>query len=388
MRITWVTRSFLDYRIPVYKALADKKGVNFYLICSNEQHITPQRCITKVKELLGNKVILLSGEKCFGKPYSPENRSNSHYRIFWQPDLLKQIKKTKPDIVITDAFNHWTLPVFILKFFGGNFKHILCYERTKHTERTAPLLKRKFISLVKKYIDAVHCNGILCKEFLSELGYPENKLMLGNMAADTVGLINKITKLSEKDKISLKKKYNIKKTMYLFVGQLIPRKGIKELLKAWQSTNLNHASLVLVGDGMQREELENIIAINKIKDVIFTGNIDYERIVHFYKAADCFIIPTLEDNWSLVVPEAMSCGLPIICSIYNGCYPELVRPENGWVFDPLNESSFINILKTSFENKDRFMKMGKSSLRIVKDFTPDNIADKIFNTCNKILKNS
>jgi len=334
---------------------------------------------------LGDRILLQEGEICIGTPYSPEQPSNSVFRIFWQPGLLKKIRSTKPDIVITDAFNNYTLPVFLLKAFGAKFRHIVCYERTKHTERDAPLLKRKFIRFVGRYIDAIHCNGVLCKEFMLFLGYPERKLKFGNMAADAEGLMNDIAKLSEKDKISLRKKYDVKETMYLFVGQLIPRKGIKELLRAWKSANLKEATLVLVGDGLQREELTEMISTLDIKDVIFTGSIDYDSIAPFYKTADCFILPTLEDNWSLVVPEAMACGLPIITSIYNGCHPELVKPENGWIFDPLDENSFSDVLVKSHENKDQFKEMGKQSLIIAQEFTPDKIANKIMDTCLKLL---
>ena len=73
----------------------------------------------------------------------------------------------------------------------------------------------------------------------------------------------------------------------------------------------------------------------QLSNVLFTGAIPYEDTALYYSLADIFVMPSLEDKWSLVVPEAMSLGLPILCSIYNGCWPELVREgENGWVFDP------------------------------------------------------
>jgi glycosyltransferase involved in cell wall biosynthesis len=57
-----------------------------------------------------------------------------------------------------------------------------------------------------------------------------------------------------------------------------------------------------------------------------------------YRSADLFVFPTLEDVWGLVVNEALWAGLPVICSKYAGCAPELVPPEN--VFDPMSPEDF------------------------------------------------
>ena len=101
--------------------------------------------------------------------------------------------------------------------------------------------------------------------------------------------------------------------------------------------------------------------------------------------SDVFVIPTLEDNWSLVVPEAMACGLPIACSIYNGCHPELVKKdENGITFDPLKKESIIETL-AYFHTQD-LEKMGKKSFEIEKEYNPHNVAINIKNAIDFFTK--
>ena len=95
-------------------------------------------------------------------------------------------------------------------------------------------------------------------------------------------------------------------------------------------------------------------------------------------------MPTLEDNWSLVVPEAMACGLSIACSIYNGGHPELIfENKNGFLFDPLKKSSILDAL-IKFQHID-FLSFGNYSKEIVKNYTPKIAADKIHKFCLEII---
>ena len=98
-------------------------------------------------------------------------------------------------------------------------------------------------------------------------------------------------------------------------------------------------------------------------------------------------MPTLEDNWSLVVSEAMACGLPILCSCYNGCYPELIEPGgNGWIFDPLDETDTYSALHRCVVNRSRLPQMGVRSQEIVAKYTPENAAKAILEACRIALE--
>ena len=61
-------------------------------------------------------------------------------------------------------------------------------------------------------------------------------------------------------------------------------------------------------------------------------------------------MPTWQDNWSLVVPDAMACGLRVLCSKFNGGWPELAHEdENGYVFSPLVQENFVSTLTRIIE---------------------------------------
>jgi len=121
--------------------------------------------------------------------------------------------------------------------------------------------------------------------------------------------------------------------------------------------------------------------------VHLVGDVDYDQIATYYASADIFVMPTLEDNWSLVVPEAMACGLPVICSIYNGCWPELVQEgRNGWVFDPLKPDSIVQTLTKALSSMEDLQQMGSESRAIVANHTPEHAAEAIWAACNIALE--
>jgi glycosyltransferase involved in cell wall biosynthesis len=385
MNITWVTRSFLDYRIPVYAAIdklcGHKLSVIFY------KDVVPERCQNKLSEILGNRAIGLSSEiRLGGKKKENQTFANKGgLRIPLRPGLYKILKNTNPDIVLSDGFFQWTYAALLLNALQRT-PHLMLYERTSHTERDVSYIRKAARKAASRFISGIACNGKQSKSYLEKFGFPKDKIFLGNMAADTVGLQKSLSQVNKTEIKTLKRKYNINGLVFLYVGQLIERKGIMEMLESWKtfSASKPNLNLILVGDGDQKEQVESFVKTGQLKSVKVLGKVDYSEVAVFYALSDVFIISTLEDNWSLVVPEAMSCGLPILSSIYNGCWPELVRPENGWIFDPLDQTNFIEVLENAYENRNQWKAMGKASKKIVENYTPEKIADQIFKTCKAL----
>lgn len=378
MRIVWSTLWFLDYRIPVFEALSKIEGVDFYLVYSADAN--SDKINEKVKKVLGNRAIALTGEKYFGKSEF-DGFANQGFRIPYQPGLIKTIKSLRPDVLISDGFFQWSYSTLFLRA-TKSIPHVMCYERTMHTERNAQKIRTLYRRLALRWIDVVCCSGSLCQDYVRSLGF-KKPLTSGFMVADTE---------------SFKKRYNLLKKKenenpqinYLFVGQLIERKGIIQLIEVWKEfTKMNTGvKLTVIGKGELEAYIKEEIVKHNIKSINFLGVVNYDDIYKHYHDADIFILPTLEDNWSLVVPEAMASALPIITSIYNGCYPELVTKRNGWVMDPLNNKDFLNTLQQSYEQRHSFIDMGKESLKLLDGYTPKSAALSVYNSCELALKQS
>jgi glycosyltransferase involved in cell wall biosynthesis len=377
MRAVWVTKSFLDYRIPVYEEVSRRLRGRFVLIYNADY--VPPRCCAKAEKLLGPAAQGLRGERAL--KLGPQNGfANKGLRIPYQPKLVRTILDKKPEVLITDGFFQWTYAALWLRATRG-IPHVMCYEKTAHTERNAQRYRIVYRKLCMRWIDAICCNGMLCGDYVQRLGFPQDRITYGHMVADVAGLQRDVAAATDEQVRGFRVRLDLKGVVFLFVGRLIPLKGIRELLAAWKlfrsQPGGHDATLLLVGDGPQRSELERHCEQQKITDVRFAGLVGYDALAPYYRGADIFVMPTLEDNWSLVVPEAMACGLPILCSQYNGCWPELVRPENGWVFDPLSPAATAEALHEACVSAGRFPSMGQASRRIVSAHTASHAAEAI-----------
>lgn len=381
MKILWVNPSFLDYRIPVYKHLNEFTNGNFFLIYSKKR--VPERVINKIENALGENAIGLLHERVFQIKGKLEF-ANTELRFPFQPGLYKAISNIDADIIIGEGFFQWT-PIAILNAKLKRVFFLIAYERTTRTERNCPKWRTLYRRFISKFVNGYLVNGQLTKEYLIQLGVSEKKIFIGGMSADSKNLVDSVNSFTVDEQKLLKEQLKLRKGLiYLYVGRINEPKGVIHMLNSWKKhiSKFPEDSLLLVGTGPLFERYTK--EFSYCDSIKFTGSIDYDIIYRYYAIADVFIMPTLEDNWSLVVPEAMACGLPIACSIYNGCYPELVHEGlNGKLFDPLKEETIIESL-AYFHNND-LRCMGEESIKIEKEYSAYSVAQRIYNTYQTLL---
>lgn len=382
MKILWITPWFGNYRVPVYNGLKELSEGNFHLICSSKQ--TSDLVQHKLREGLGENVIILNNEKEFVLGNRSTTFANKSIVIKWQKGLYKAIKNINPDVVIVEGFGSWS-PAGIIYSILHRKKLCMFYERTAYVERNAKLISKLYRKIVGNFVDAFLVNGKLTESYLREqLGFKKTLIQKGCMAADSEGLSKAKESVTVERINELKTEHCLNNGLtYLFVGQLVKRKGIIELLAAWKEHIDKHPNdnLIVIGKGVLKEELIN--EYKKVQSIHILGGIGYDVLHEYYAIADVFIMPTLEDNWCLVLPEAMACGLPVACSIYNGGTCELIEDgKNGYSFDPLNKDSIVEVL-TKFHNSN-LKEMGLSSYIIETKFSPENAISNIYNTCKNV----
>ena len=382
MKVLWLCRWFGNYRIPVYKELNRLTNGQFYMAYSKDA-VTPL-VHRQMRDALGDNAIALEKEKHFTIGKLDSNFANSYIDIPYQSGLLNAISKVNPDIIISDGFFQWTFAA-VLKSYRR--KVCVFYERTEFVERNAPKWRILYRKLIGKFIDGFLINGSLTRQYLDNMGFTQKPKVEGCMVADCEGLSKAAESCPESVKSNLKKSLDIQDEglIFLFVGQLVERKGIKELLSGWSEhlNNFPDDTIIVAGQGVLGKELQNIY--KNEKSIKFVGQVSYDHIAEYLAIADISVMPTLEDNWSLVVPEAMACSKPVATTPYNGCHIELIEEgKNGYVFDPLEKSSIVKML-AAFHNAN-LSNMGKRSKEIIANYTPLTAATGIFELCQKITK--
>lgn len=382
MRIVWPCHWYGDYRVPVFKHLNELLSGGLMVYYSKPD--VTESVDRKMREQLPNNSVGLVG-KTIVLGSDKSTFANKALFLRFQPDLYKRLKEYNPDIVIAETFGGWS-PIAILYAIIHKKKLMMFYERTAHVERNSPWWRTLYRKIMGKPVKHFLINGIETEKYLNILGFNKIPKTKGLMVSDATGLKNAVQSLTLKDKTDLREKLKIKNGLtYLFVGQIVERKGIVELCQAWGKHIEKYPddTMLLVGTGPLLNKLQE--QYKNLDSLKFIGRVEYDMIHKYYGIADVFFMPTLEDNWCLVVPEAMACGLPIACSIYNGGTSELIKDgENGYSFDPLDRSSMIETLDR-FHNVDLYS-MGIESMNIVSNFTPKLAATKIYNACLNLVK--
>ncbi len=103
----------------------------------------------------------------------------------------------------------------------------------------------------------------------------------------------------------------------LFVGRLEKRKGLTDLLQAYQLLNERQPDtrLIVVGDGPLRSRVEGFIESRRLQNVVMAGYVPDEVLPRYYATGDIFCAPaTGGESFGIVLLEAMASGLPVVAT--------------------------------------------------------------------------
>ncbi|MGD0235741.1 MAG: glycosyltransferase [Syntrophorhabdales bacterium] len=126
-------------------------------------------------------------------------------------------------------------------------------------------------------------------------------------------------------------------SIILFVGRIVPLKGIDNLLKAMAyMERKRRIKLVVIGGDehsqAEMQRLENLSQSLKIDEsVSFLGLVKQEMLPFFYSAADVCVVPSYYESFGLVVLESLACGTPVVATKVGGAESVIRHGETGYV---------------------------------------------------------
>jgi len=138
----------------------------------------------------------------------------------------------------------------------------------------------------------------------------------------------------------------------LCVGRLVPAKGQHVLLAAVRHLIQAKRSVLLryIGDGPDRASLEKEVQRLGLEDsVCFEGAVNQDRIQHFYRTADVFVLASFAEGIPIVLMEAMSMEIPCITTWITGI-PELIRDGiDGLLVPPADDVALATAITRLIE---------------------------------------
>ena len=174
------------------------------------------------------------------------------------------------------------------------------------------------------------------------------------------------------------------------MSRIHPKKGLINLIRAWDSVHPRGWELMIAGpdDGGHINKVLAEIKSRGLSGCIhYLGEVNDEDKVKLLYDSNLFILPTLSENFGLVIAEALACGLPVITT-KGAPWRTLEEFQCGWWID-LGEVPLINALReaTSLSNLE-LMAMGKQSIILASNFEWEAISKKMINVYRWVLGHS
>jgi glycosyltransferase involved in cell wall biosynthesis len=170
-----------------------------------------------------------------------------------------------------------------------------------------------------------------------------------------------------------------KSKVILYVGQLIPRKGLPYLIEAMDIVRetVENVRLLLIGQGVDEGALREQVRQRGLEDqVFFLGAENHENVLAFMNLSDLFVLPSLEEAFGIVLVEAMSQSMPVVATAVQGVSSIVRDGVNGFLVPPQDEKALAAKVVSLLENPRLAREMGKRNRGDSEQYQWDRLAER------------
>jgi len=334
-RVLLITNIMSPYRIPLYNYLHGAKDFNFRVIALAEKEANREWQVAK-EQIEFDYHVLPGLHKFIWSREIP-------IHLNW--GLWTALRRYKPDIVITSGYDapaYWEAFLYCKLF---KKKCILWNGTTLLSVGNIGGFIGRMKRVIIKEADRYVTYGTRAAEYLEYMGALKERIHVGINTVDMDWYRKKVSEVRSTDAFDIERsKYP--KLLMLYVGQLISRKGIDQLLHALGRLDDPDVGLLVVGSGPQEKELREFCQSHALKNVYFEGFQQQDNLPRYYALADVLILPSLKEVWGLVVNEVLASGLYVLCSDRAGAAYDLIQEGwNGALFDPHDVEQLAKLIQ-------------------------------------------
>jgi glycosyltransferase involved in cell wall biosynthesis len=274
----------------------------------------------------------------------------------YQRGLLYWLSAWNPDALIVEANPRYLSTPVAIKWMQRRGRPVLGWGLGAPPPSVSPHFLRKWGER-KRGAFLSRFDGLIAysqrgADEYAALGFPQEKIFVAHNAVSAAPVAAPDRRPETVDHATI-----------LFVGRLQARKRVDALLRACAEMPEPKPRLVIVGDGPEREDLEQV-ARRVYASAQFIGARHGDELKPYFAGADLFVLP---GTGGLAVQEAMSHGLPVIVAKGDGTQDDLVRAGNGWQVPPGDYDVLVSTMKAALADVGRLRAMGKESFRIVSE---------------------
>lgn len=171
---------------------------------------------------------------------------------------------------------------------------------------------------------------------------------------------------------------------FLFMGALIKRKGVLDLLKAAKILNdegISKFKIMIAGTGEEEACLKKYVLENALeKNIEFLGWVGKNDRPELLRSTDVLVLPSYNEGLPMAILEAMSYGLPIISTSVGSIDEAVKENENGYLIEPGDSLSLASKMKLFIDDSMLLKKQSKESRKIAEqNFSDEKFFSKVQN---------
>ncbi len=175
----------------------------------------------------------------------------------------------------------------------------------------------------------------------------------------------------------------------LFIGSLIPRKGLLYLVEAAKKIVKERPDTIflIVGEGPLKQQLTaSLEGANLLGNFKFLGNVKDEFLPDVYNCCDVFVLPSIQEGQGIVLLEAQASGKPVVAFDVGGVNEAILNGQTGFLVKRGNTEELVDGLLSLLSNKFLREKMGEKGRKFVtENFTWDVCAQKMLKVYHEAL---
>ena len=364
MRVALITNIPAPYRFPVWSVVAKNLEEMHVYFCAERES-------NRIWQIENMDNIPYEYYYLPGKSWHIAARD---WGIHWNPTLWGELRRYRPTHIVVTGYETPTYLIAIAYAKVHRLPLVIWWGSHALSSRSRKGVVAQIRRRVLRAADAFVTYGSMATDYLADMGVPKSRIITGVNTVD----VERVAKLVEANQLN-KRLRRDRSTHFLYVGQLVERKGVQQLLSAFRALPQGEAKLTIVGYGPLEERLKAFVETHGMHNVKFAGGTrTLEETAQYYAWADVLVMPSIVEVWGLVINEALAAGLWVLASVYAGSTPDLVTSapvDVGQVFDPIDNHDFVNTLSTAIKLAK---KRDASAIKAwALEHTPEKYADSV-----------